>query len=161
MGVNSLLKTVTRPHHDYNLNPGPSVPESSTLTTEPPKWSSSTNNLEFNQVKTDVPICVQCVRLRHCHNIKSALSSTRSQLQARSENAFPEHACTHIHKHRQTNNLTIWLQLLDGWRHTNAQCKQIISQKNYVYGIQIGLAGMLCNRFGLVWVEFIAPPDTI
>jgi len=33
MGVNSLPKTVTRQRHDCNLNPGPSVPESSTLTT--------------------------------------------------------------------------------------------------------------------------------
>ena len=31
MGVNSLPKTVTRQRRDYNLNPGPSAPESSTL----------------------------------------------------------------------------------------------------------------------------------
>ena len=34
MGVNSLPKTVTRQHHDCNLNPGPSAPESSMLTTQ-------------------------------------------------------------------------------------------------------------------------------
>ena len=33
MSVNSLPKTVTRQHHDCDLNPGPSAPESSTLTT--------------------------------------------------------------------------------------------------------------------------------
>jgi len=33
MGVNSLPKIVTRPSRDCDLNPGPSVPESSTLTT--------------------------------------------------------------------------------------------------------------------------------
>ena len=33
MGVNSLPKTVTRQRRGCNLNPGPSVPESSTLTT--------------------------------------------------------------------------------------------------------------------------------
>ena len=33
MGVNSLLKTVTRQRRYYDLNPGPSAPESSTLTT--------------------------------------------------------------------------------------------------------------------------------
>jgi len=33
MGVNSLPKTVTRQRRDCDLNPGPSVPESSTLTT--------------------------------------------------------------------------------------------------------------------------------
>ena len=33
MGVNSLPKTFTRKHCDCDLNPGPSAPESSTLTT--------------------------------------------------------------------------------------------------------------------------------
>ena len=32
MGVSSLSKTVTRQHRDCNFNPGPSMPESSTLT---------------------------------------------------------------------------------------------------------------------------------
>ena len=33
MGVNSLPKTVTRQRRDCDLKPGPSAPESSTLTT--------------------------------------------------------------------------------------------------------------------------------
>jgi len=33
MGVNSLPKTVIRQHRGYDLNPGPSAPESCTLTT--------------------------------------------------------------------------------------------------------------------------------
>ena len=33
MSVNSLPKSVTRQSHDCDLNPGPSAPESSTLTT--------------------------------------------------------------------------------------------------------------------------------
>jgi len=33
MGVSSLPKTVTRQRGNYDLNPGPSAPESSTLTT--------------------------------------------------------------------------------------------------------------------------------
>jgi len=33
MGVKSLPKTVTRQRRSYDLNTGPSVPESSTLTT--------------------------------------------------------------------------------------------------------------------------------
>ena len=33
MGVNSLPKTVTRHRHDCDLNPGPSAPESNTVTT--------------------------------------------------------------------------------------------------------------------------------
>jgi len=36
MGVNSLPKTVTRQRRGCDLNPGPSAPESSTLTTRPP-----------------------------------------------------------------------------------------------------------------------------
>jgi len=36
MGVNSLPKTVTRQRRDCNLNPSPSAPESSTLTTRLP-----------------------------------------------------------------------------------------------------------------------------
>ena len=34
--MNSLPKTVTRQRRDYDLNPGPSAPESSTLTTRLP-----------------------------------------------------------------------------------------------------------------------------
>ena len=36
MGVNSLPKTVTRQRRDCDLNPGPSAPESSTITTRLP-----------------------------------------------------------------------------------------------------------------------------
>ena len=36
MGVNSLPKTVTRQRRDCDLKPGPSAPESSTLTTRLP-----------------------------------------------------------------------------------------------------------------------------
>ena len=36
MGVNSLPKTVTRQHSGCDLNPGPTTPESSTLTTRLP-----------------------------------------------------------------------------------------------------------------------------
>ena len=39
MGVNSLPKTVTRQRRDCDLNPGPSAPESSTLTTRLPSYS--------------------------------------------------------------------------------------------------------------------------
>jgi len=41
MGVNSLPKTVTRQRHGCDLNPGPSVPKSSMLTT----WLQSHPNL--------------------------------------------------------------------------------------------------------------------
>jgi len=41
MGVNGLPKTVTRQRRGCDLNPGPSVPESSTLTTRLPSHCSS------------------------------------------------------------------------------------------------------------------------
>jgi len=40
MSVNSLPKTVTRQRRDCDLNPGPSAPESSTLTTRLPSHPS-------------------------------------------------------------------------------------------------------------------------
>jgi len=40
MGVNSLPKTVIRQRRDCDLNPGPSAPESSTLTTRLPSHTS-------------------------------------------------------------------------------------------------------------------------
>ena len=47
MGVNSLPKTVTRQRRDCDLNPGPSAPESSTLTTRLPSHPFATNKPEF------------------------------------------------------------------------------------------------------------------
>jgi len=41
MGVNSLPKTVTRQRRDCDSNPGPSAPESSTLTTRLPSHPDS------------------------------------------------------------------------------------------------------------------------
>ena len=41
MGVNSLPKTVTRQRRGCDLNPGPSAPESSTLTTRLPSHPDS------------------------------------------------------------------------------------------------------------------------
>jgi len=40
MGVSSLPKTVTRQRRNCDLNPGPSAPESSTLTTRLPSYPS-------------------------------------------------------------------------------------------------------------------------
>ena len=44
MGVNSLPKTVTRQRCDCDLNPGPTVPESSTLTTRLPSHPLANRN---------------------------------------------------------------------------------------------------------------------
>jgi len=47
MGVNSLPKTDTRQRRDYDLNPGPSAPESSTLTTRLPSHPMKTGRLSI------------------------------------------------------------------------------------------------------------------
>ena len=44
MGVNSLPKTVTRQRRDCDLNPGPSAPGSSTLTTRLPVMQGAIEN---------------------------------------------------------------------------------------------------------------------
>ena len=41
MGVNSLPKTVTRQRRDCDLNPGPTAPEFSTLTTRLPSHAAT------------------------------------------------------------------------------------------------------------------------
>ena len=45
MGVNSLSETVTRQRRDCDLNPGPSAPESSTLTTRLPSHPRSVTDI--------------------------------------------------------------------------------------------------------------------
>ena len=54
MGVNSLPKTVTRQRRDCELNPGPSAPESSTLTTLLP--SQPANILEQTSINEHISI---------------------------------------------------------------------------------------------------------
>ena len=51
MGVNSLPKTVTRQRRGCDLNPGPSVPKSSTLTTRLPSHPSGVLVLEKRPVE--------------------------------------------------------------------------------------------------------------
>jgi len=47
MGVNSLPETVTRQRRGCDLNPGPSAPESSTLTTRLPSHRFCVENDEY------------------------------------------------------------------------------------------------------------------
>jgi len=52
MDVNSLPKSVTRQRRDCDLNPGPTVPESSTLTTRLPSHPVMTyTHVGLKQVK--------------------------------------------------------------------------------------------------------------
>ena len=53
MGVNSLPKTVTRPRRDCDLRPGPSAPESSTLTTRLPSHPINKIQSENKQIKVE------------------------------------------------------------------------------------------------------------
>ena len=53
IGVNSLLKTVTRQRRGCDLNPGPSAPESSTLTTL------------LTMVKTQGQLCANAQQIEH------------------------------------------------------------------------------------------------
>ena len=55
MGVNSLPKTVTRQRRNCDSNPGPSVPEFSTLTTRLPSHPVLNAGVFYNTVnkKTD------------------------------------------------------------------------------------------------------------
>ena len=54
MGVNSLPKTVIRQHRDCDLNQGPSVPESSTLTTRLLSQPSQNISLRNTEYSTDL-----------------------------------------------------------------------------------------------------------
>jgi len=56
MGVNSLPKTVTRQRRGCDLNPGPSAPESSTLTTRLPSHSELTLGIPFAHLSNYYPL---------------------------------------------------------------------------------------------------------
>ena len=51
MGVKNLPKTVTRQRRDCDLNPGPSAPEFSTLTTRLPSHPTSTLKVSDNDTR--------------------------------------------------------------------------------------------------------------
>ena len=58
MGVNSSPKTVTRQRRDCALNPGPSAPESSTLTTRLPSHPQKTVDTDNDIVPSDDKYCI-------------------------------------------------------------------------------------------------------
>ena len=64
MGVNSLPKTVTRQRRGCNLNPGPTAPESSTLTTRLPVGCAG--GLESGCAVHLVSLTAACVCVRAC-----------------------------------------------------------------------------------------------
>jgi len=71
MGMNSLPKTVTRQRRGCDLNPGPSAPESSTLTTRLPshpytaEYDMSYESVQLNKVRICLhSACAKWVQLR-------------------------------------------------------------------------------------------------
>ena len=72
MGVNSLPKTVTRQHRSCDLNPGPSVPESSTLTTQLPSHPTRRQHILWSRrivslLLSDFFLCLFLVSWAHPH----------------------------------------------------------------------------------------------
>jgi len=95
MGVNSLPKTVTRQRRDCDLNPGPSAPESSTLTTRLPshpgcicidtKWTCALSNSPGGSTGAESEVCDCLVAnglvTRHCwKRLRAGAGGTRLDL---------------------------------------------------------------------------------
>ena len=66
MGVNSLPKTVTRQRRGCDLNPGPTAPESSTLTTRLPSHPSAIT------VRTYDAVCERSTAVDRQHFLRRA-----------------------------------------------------------------------------------------
>ena len=64
MGVNSLPKTVTRQRRDCDLNPGPSAPESSTLTTRLPSHPKLCIHVLYTGIEAVQPLLDLVLRCR-------------------------------------------------------------------------------------------------
>jgi len=73
MGVNSLPKTVTRQRRGCDLNPGPSAPESSTLTTRQPSHLHKVHNTKIHDRPDRPPVDPQMSStssfVRHFHRL--------------------------------------------------------------------------------------------
>jgi len=71
MGVNSLPKTVTRQRRGCDLNPGPSAPDSSTLTTRlPNKVSNKVSNKIFFKYKLTKTATVKGHKQRKLYGLR-------------------------------------------------------------------------------------------
>ena len=74
MGVSSLPKTVTRQRRDCDLNPGPSAPESSTLTTRPitvNRKSPNTDGFVFRNCCYEENIRLELVSIRTVYSSRA------------------------------------------------------------------------------------------
>jgi len=70
--VNSLPKIVTRQRRDCDLNPGPSAPESSTLTTRLPSHPQLYRSIQYNQSMNNTISLI-----KHNHNMTWAAAINR------------------------------------------------------------------------------------
>ena len=93
MGVNSLPKTVTRQSRGCDLNPGCSVPESSTQTTRLP------SHPEFNQyIHASSYASHEYRLLLHIFHVPwSVLGALASRAQMAKPTVMPFEAQTHVH----------------------------------------------------------------
>jgi len=71
--VNSLPKTITRQRRGCALNPGPSAPESSMLTTRLPSHREQTKKRKFEIIVAAKPVIWNEQNLQLC-NVKSELA---------------------------------------------------------------------------------------
>jgi len=71
-GVNSLPKTVTRQRRDCDLNPGPSAPESSTLTTRLFIENHDVTNVGYMHI-----VVFQCDQLRRKRRVQLLMQENR------------------------------------------------------------------------------------
>jgi len=75
MGVNSLPKTVTRQRRGCDLNPGPSAPESDTLTTRLPSHPSCQSASMHTQLSKLLGLYdYNCMRIRLYHGLRGSAS---------------------------------------------------------------------------------------
>ena len=89
MGVNSLPKTVTRHRRGCDLNPGPTAPESSTLTTRllrQPHWAMHKQTIQqmqtIEQTVCNYPLGErgnQWMQERHCETLENQQQPTATQ----------------------------------------------------------------------------------
>jgi len=125
-GVNSLPKTVTQQRRDCDLNPGPTAPESSTLTTRLPSHVSrgQTENIGNQHNKTDwsydqsvcmaalerlsyYSLIINCLNLTFMIAIETITTNTRQLLKTISETLhFVQDYCI---CERSVND-TVWRQ---------------------------------------------------
>ena len=78
MGVNSLPKTVTRQRRGCDLNPGPSAPESSTLTTRLPSHPVKDRRGYYDATDSVrlCPCCSEAASLKSGETLVGAASKT-------------------------------------------------------------------------------------